>query len=138
LEFYPYFIPAIEGAVMNAAIALLQRYNFDLGNQCLEDLLSYWREYDPNWVKMAVIECLYRGRYKAVSVSQVLQGWLRRQQPYCQFNSEFERLICQESRQETLKCPPDLKSPDFISHPVQAIDSSALTAKLKSLCESNL
>ena len=42
---------------------------------------------------MAVIESLYRGRYKAISVEQILTIWLRRGQPFHRFNGEFERLI---------------------------------------------
>jgi len=110
----------------STAIALLQRYNFELGDRSLEDLCWDWYQYDPTWVHMAVVECLYRGRYKAISVSQILQSWHRRQAPYCQFNHEFESLVCTMNN--------SVESHDDENHPAYA-PSSTLIAKLKSLCQ---
>jgi hypothetical protein len=79
---------------MDIVIALLQYYNFDIGNYSFDDLAKLWCEYDPIWVRLAIIESLFRGRYKAVSVDQILEFWQRRGEPYCRFSREFERLIC--------------------------------------------
>jgi hypothetical protein len=79
---------------MDIVIVLLQYYNFDTGNYSFDDLAKLWREYDPVWVRLAIIESLFRGRYKAVSVDQILEFWQRRGEPCCRFSREFERLIC--------------------------------------------
>jgi hypothetical protein len=79
---------------MDIVIALLQYYNFDIGNYSFDDLARLWCEYDPIWIRLAIIESLFRGRYKAVSVDQILEFWQRRGEPCCRFSREFERLIC--------------------------------------------
>ncbi len=79
---------------MDIVIALIQYYGFDLGNYSTDDLVKLWGEYDPMWVRLAIIEALFRGRYKAVSVDQILLFWLRRGEPCCRFSREFERLVC--------------------------------------------
>lgn len=77
------------------AIALLSNYSFDLGNDTPEELVSYWAStYPLNWVRLAVIESLYQGRYKAVSVEQILAFWQRRGRPLYHFGNDFERIIC--------------------------------------------
>lgn len=74
---------------------LLTHYSFDLGGNNAQQLADRWQStYSAHWVRWAVIEALYQGRYKAVSVEQILQLWQRRQQPRYHFNYEFERLVC--------------------------------------------
>lgn len=79
---------------MEIAIALLQHYSFDLGGYTINDLTREWNKFKPEWVRQAVIEALFQGRYKAVSVSQILQLWERKGEPNCRYNREFERLVC--------------------------------------------
>ena len=87
----------------NLALSLLTHYSFDLGGYNSSELVKYWeKQYPSNWVHLAIIEALYQGRYKAVSVQQILTLWLRRNHPSYHFNLEFERLICN-------KLPEDLK-----------------------------
>ncbi len=82
-------------AAADYAADLLRHYSFDLGEYTVEQLLSYWLgQYDSNWIRLAVIEALYQGRYKAISVEQILALWQRRGQPSYHFNHEFERLVC--------------------------------------------
>lgn len=80
---------------MDIVFALLQYYGFELSDYSIEELTKLWCEYDPAWVRLAIIEALYRGRYKAVSVDQILASWQRRGEPYCLFTREFERLVCE-------------------------------------------
>jgi hypothetical protein len=76
------------------AVILLRHYGFELRGYTPEELVNLWlKTYQANWIRLAVIESLYRGRYKAVSVEQILTIWLRRGQPIHRFNGEFERLI---------------------------------------------
>ena len=79
----------------DSAVALLLHYIFDLGGHNARELVERWlRLYPANWVRLAAIEALYQGRYKAVSVEQILGIWQRRGQIQPHFNCEFERLVC--------------------------------------------
>jgi hypothetical protein len=79
---------------MEIAISLLQHYSFDLGGYTIKDLTRAWSSFNPEWVRQAVIESLFQGRYKAVSVNQILHLWERKGEPNCRYNHEFERLVC--------------------------------------------
>lgn len=75
-------------------IDLLIYYSFDLNGFTVEQLLEQWQlRYPVQWLCSAVIEALYQGRYKAISVEQILTLWKRRGQPLLHFNHEFERII---------------------------------------------
>jgi hypothetical protein len=77
------------------AESLLQHYSFDLGNRPLQIVLAEWQShFSYVWIRIAVIEALYLGRYKAISVEQILRQWDRRQRPVTHFGYEFEHLVC--------------------------------------------
>jgi hypothetical protein len=77
------------------AVNLLTHYSFDLSGSRANELVARWQvEFPLNWLHLAVVEALYQGRYKAISVQQILNMWLRRGQASFHFNMEFERLIC--------------------------------------------
>jgi hypothetical protein len=79
----------------DSAVALLLHYIFDLGGHNARELVERWLKFYPaNWVRLAAIEALYQGRYKAISVEQILSIWQRRGQIQPHFNCEFERLVC--------------------------------------------
>jgi hypothetical protein len=92
------------------AIALLRHYNFELRGYSTEELANIWlKKYPATWVRLGVIEALYLGRYKAVSVEQILAVWARRGQPIYRFTHEFERLISRKLPQSLtapLNVPP--------------------------------
>lgn len=76
------------------AESLLKHYSFDLGGRSVQELLSHWQtHYAPQWIRLAVIEALYQGRYKAISVDEILKIWRRRRHPTPHFSGEFERLV---------------------------------------------
>lgn len=78
-----------------AAADLLSRYGFDVGAFSTTQLVGYWlRSYPAQWVRAAVVEALYQGRYKSVSVGQILAIWKRRGQPLYHYGFEFERMVC--------------------------------------------
>ncbi|MBW4564591.1 MAG: hypothetical protein KME32_26375 [Mojavia pulchra JT2-VF2] len=88
------FKPVPDSSV-DLATALLTHYSFDLGGYSASQLIKRWESaYPIEWIHIAVIEALYQGRYKAVSVQQILNFWQRRGQATYHFNMEFERLIC--------------------------------------------
>ena len=79
------------------ARSLIDSYAFDLGRDDAEKLLKHWLNlYSASWIRLATIEALYLGRYKAVSIEQIMGVWLRRGTPNPHFNYEFERLICRK------------------------------------------
>lgn len=101
-SFQPMFTKT-SNVTNNLAVSLLTHYSFDLGGYGASELVKRWeKQYPSNWVHLAAIEALYQGRYKAVSVQQILTLWLRRNHPSYHFNFEFERLICNN-------LPEDLK-----------------------------
>ncbi|WP_017655283.1 hypothetical protein [Fortiea contorta] len=93
------------------ATALLIHYSFDLSGYSAGELIKRWQAHYPvDWLHLAVIEALYQGRYKAVSVQQILAFWQRRGQAIYHFNMEFERMICSKFP-ESLTAPTTLVLP---------------------------
>lgn len=83
-----------KSSIPTLAEALLTQYDFDLGGDAADQLVAQWEtNYQVEWVALAVVEALYLGRYKAVSVQQILSLWERRGQPVYHFNSEFQNII---------------------------------------------
>lgn len=81
---------------LEQACRLLQEYSFDLGGYLAEELVSLWQKHleaEPSWVRAAVLEALYQGRYKAFSVEQILRLWKRRGHPMRHYNHDFERMV---------------------------------------------
>ncbi|MFM7363871.1 MAG: hypothetical protein ACKO11_05090 [Cuspidothrix sp.] len=77
------------------AAKLLTHYSFDLNGFNASELINRWQvEYPLHWLHLAVIEALYQGRYKAISVQQILTFWRRKGEATYHFNMEFERMIC--------------------------------------------
>lgn len=86
-----------QDSAENYAIALLVHYCFELGGYRAEEVVAQWfANYPASWVRLAIIEALYQGRYKAVSVEQILGVWHRRNAALFHFNHEFERLVCRK------------------------------------------
>jgi hypothetical protein len=89
------------------ARALLIHYSFDLSGYSASELVNIWqKQFASDWLHLAVVEALYQGRYKAISVQQILIFWHRRGQATFHFNMEFERLICSKFPESlTLQSP---------------------------------
>ncbi|GFE68419.1 hypothetical protein [Chroococcus sp. FPU101] len=80
---------------LNQVAILLSRYQFEMKENSIPELLEQWIPLYPIiWIRLAVVEALYQGRYKVISVEQILNLWLRRGHPTFHFNREFERMIC--------------------------------------------
>lgn len=105
-------------AAAKVAAWLLANYYFDLrGYQPCELVESWLNHYPGNWLRLAVIEALYQGRYKAVSVEQILNIWDRRNQALYHFNYEFETLICSKLPSELTQTFPSSVSNTTASLP---------------------
>ena len=110
-------VPMTEVTAISAqAAALLVHYGFDLGGKKAEKLAGEWlTKYPGYWLRLAVVEALYQGRYKAVSVGQLLSMWHRIGEPLYHFNREFERLVCNNFPQNlTLKSDDRVPQDDIL------------------------
>jgi hypothetical protein len=113
-------------SAFSAAKSLLEHYGFDLGEQTSGQLLDRWGDQcDPRWIRLALIEALHQGRYKAVSVEQILSLWSRRGQPSYHFDRDFEALICNNQ-------PQDLSSVSSRSDALESPDPGSTGFKSKS------
>lgn len=107
------------------AINLLVHYSFDLNGYSANELINYWRrDYPPEWLHLAVIEALYQGRYKAISVQQILTFWQRRGQVAFHFNMEFERMICSKFPESLTKTSRPLLPQIPQSKPIEPAKTS--------------
>lgn len=109
------------------AIALLKYYGFDLADEVAETFVTRWSAIVPaSWVRLAILEALYQGRYKAISVAQLLSLWQRREAPFQHFNFEFERLVCHRL--------PGMPSPE--PEPVPEVESPPVAIEVEATGES--
>ncbi|PZD74741.1 hypothetical protein C1752_01061 [Acaryochloris thomasi RCC1774] len=107
--------PTSEVSTIKAIEKLLAYYNFQDEAQTREQLLDRWlRSYPIDWVRSALIEALYQGRYKSASVEYLLQLWKRRGQSLHRFSREFERLVshnCPQTFLSLLQVPTSVQEP---------------------------
>ncbi|PSR13507.1 hypothetical protein C8255_25225, partial [filamentous cyanobacterium CCP3] len=81
-------------ADIEAVHQLLTSYSFEVESYQTRAVVADWlAEFGPVWVSHAITEALYQGRYKLISVDQILRLWQRRGQPIRHFNREFESII---------------------------------------------
>lgn len=103
---------------------LLTSYSFDAEGYPTEAVIAGWlAEFGPVWVSHAITEALYQGRYKVISIDQILKLWQRRGQPIRHFNREFESIILGQS----LLCPTgygDGVESSSVRRPLPAIASA--------------
>jgi hypothetical protein len=89
-------LKAVDPNQLLYAEDLLCYYKFALEGRTASQVLRQWaQDYPVEWIRLAIIEALYQGRYKAVSVEQILQNWQRRSQAQPRFDDEFAQLIRQ-------------------------------------------
>ncbi|MBD2137045.1 hypothetical protein H6F32_05470 [Anabaena sp. FACHB-1237] len=117
------------------ALQLITHYSFDLGGYKPHDLITLWQsEYAVNWLHLAVIEALYQGRYKAVSVQQILNFWQRKGEATYHFNMEFERMICSKFPQRltapSLAVLPTLPQHKPVTQKVPVIEKNSVNRLL--------
>jgi hypothetical protein len=94
-------------------------------------VLDCWlKTYPESWVRLALIESLYQGRYKVFCVEQLLAHWHRRGYPVFHFNHEFEDLVCHDvprnMGQSEISTQTIIPSPSMQKIPAQTeVDSAS-------------
>lgn len=120
---------------------LLRHYGFDLSGKTSEQIVNQWlQDYEASWIFLAIFEALYQGRYKAISVHQILIFWKRRGEPIYHFNSDFEYLICHQPPQNLLAKKQPQSSLNYalatpIKTKISALKHPNFYSKLKSFME---
>lgn len=118
--------------ISSEVVELLHRYGFDLGDYSAHALVDYWmQQYPAPWIRLATIEALYQGRYKAISIEQILNLWRRRTRTLYHFNSEFERMI--SLRPLLGAAPPAPQTPERGTSPSSPISRNGQHGQTKAL-----
>ncbi|MGB5772912.1 MAG: hypothetical protein WBM32_24035 [Crocosphaera sp.] len=88
---------------INQIEALLIRYGFEIKQVTITELIEAWlQSYSVYWIRLAIVEALSQGRYKAISVEHILALWKRLGHPTYHFTYEFERFITRNVFMEEL------------------------------------
>jgi hypothetical protein len=81
----------------NLISVIIKIYGLALDDRQVEaTLITWFQKYESAWILKAIVESLYRGRYKLVSVDNILKDWDRIGKPRYQFTPEYEREILQK------------------------------------------
>jgi hypothetical protein len=104
----------------NFITSVVDRYGLELDGHQVDTITAIWfQKYDRAWIVKAIVESLYRGRYKIKSIDNILRDWERLGKPRYDFTPEYEREILQNLPMLTdlaaTPVPPILSSP--ISQP---------------------
>ncbi|PSB46895.1 hypothetical protein [Chamaesiphon polymorphus] len=106
----------------NFITIVIDLYGLELDGDRVDTLVASWlQKYDNSWIIKAIVESLYRGRYKIVSVDNILKDWQRLGRPRYNFTPEYEREILQ-NLPAVVELPAASDSPAQVSaeEPVQA------------------
>ncbi len=125
------------------AVLLLNEYAFELGwQEPTAQVLTWLETYRPSWIRDAVVEALHQGRYKAISVQQILALWQRRGQPVKHFTKEFERTIALPLGMQLTMSLPSLPTsataatPSAVGH-VASQDASQVSSEAQAQVAAN-
>lgn len=76
--------------------SLLKYYGFETREYSYQMLISEWLEqYSASWIRLAIIEALYLGRYKTISVKSILTKWSKIGNFKLSFTHDYECFMCQ-------------------------------------------
>jgi len=91
----------------------LEAYGFEGLDEFTPNLLKEWsKEYPETWPVLAMVEAIHQGRYKLLSIQQILRCWQRRGTPRTNFDRTFQRQILDEVWQPlVLVAPPVVVEP---------------------------
>lgn len=82
------------GREARQAITLIKSFSLELKSYSADSQVLHWlNQYKAAWIRDAVIEAIYLGRYKIISVQHILSIWKKRGQPVRHFTPGFEQVI---------------------------------------------
>jgi hypothetical protein len=120
----------LHKSALKATANLLTYYSFDSGNRPPDKVLDKWlTRYPLSWVRLALIESLYQGRYKAISVEQILALWQRKGEPSYHFGSDFENLVSENLPKVCFSQVPEAPKESVARKGNQPIASSSVAAQ---------
>ena len=113
---------------ISQTVELMNSYGLDLHGYNIKEVISQLlSKYHANWIRLATIEALYLGRYKVVSVEQILQVWSRVGNPNPHFGHEFERLICRNLPRNSTELPENASITSSLEEKILEEKIAALT-----------
>lgn len=135
-------LDSIVATTKTAVNYLLERY-FELSAARAAEVVQQLRAHHPEaWIYPATVEAIYQGRYRWVSIAQILLLWQRRGRPSCHFSADYERLLLGELPETLNSLDPEvlpsttavIPTITLLAQPNEAFipaqDQSGLTARL--------
>lgn len=93
----------------NFITTVIDLYGLELEDRQVDAIILTWvQKYDDTWIVKAIVESLYRGRYKIKSVDNILKDWQRLGKPRYNFTPDYEREILQNLPNLTDRPPTSL------------------------------
>ncbi len=90
-------MPHSQDKTITQIAVLLSRYGFELNGVPIPRLIKDWLgNYSVYWIRLGIIEALFQGRYKVISIERILMLWQRRGKVTYHFSYDFERLITEK------------------------------------------
>ncbi|ELR97892.1 hypothetical protein [Gloeocapsa sp. PCC 73106] len=131
--------------LINEIETLLIYYSFEVKENNYHDLIDRWmNSYPLQWIRLALLEALYLGRYKSLSIEQILAVWTKKGNYTLRFNHDFESLICRNLPQNLSQSTQISKSearrqtPSSIHQFQPKLSASDFFLKLKAVSQSTL
>jgi len=120
--------------LIHKTITLIEYYNFDLGKYQIQELITKWsRLYPCEWLPIAVLEALYEGRIKTISVEEILNLWQKKGEAILLFNSEFEKLITHNLNLDDFDLAKTKEIFEHLFIPQDTIKDEGMIEKLSSI-----
>ncbi len=83
-------------------VTVIEHYGLELDDRQVDSIMVNWcQTYEPIWIIKAIVESLYRGRYKIKSIDNILKDWQRLGSPLYKFTPDYERQILQSLQART-------------------------------------
>jgi hypothetical protein len=115
------------------APTVLRAYGFEMDESRLTRTLAEWEEgYGREWMILALVEALHQGRYKLMSIGQILICWKRRGEPRISFDRGFQRMVLAEDWQPIVAPLPLILPERRIEERVPVV-ASRVELKLRAL-----
>ncbi len=90
----------------------LRAYGFTGIDELTLKLLQEWLQtYPDGWPALALVEAVYQGRYKLLSVQQILRCWQRCGEPRTHFDWSFQQQVLAQDWQPLI---PSIPTPEPI------------------------